>query len=133
MTYALDTNIISYILNGNDRLADTLDSVARAGDTVVLPLIVYYETRRGLLFNEATAKMRAFDRLCSKLDIHKLTKTDMNKAADIYADRKRRGLSIYDADLLIAAQCAAKGHTLVTANTRHFEQIEGLQIVNWVE
>ena len=33
----------------------------------------------------------------------------------------------------IAAFCIVNNYTLVTANTRHFDMIEGVQLVNWVE
>jgi predicted nucleic acid-binding protein len=86
MTYALDTNIISYVINGDAALAGKLGTVTEASDMVILPLMVYYEARRGLLAKKATAKMRLFDALCTKLGINDLTKADMNTAADIYAD-----------------------------------------------
>ena len=132
MTFALDTNIISYVINGNTALASNLESVTQSGDIVVIPLMVYYEAKRGLLANNATAKMQVFDKLCLQLNIQDLTVSDMNTAAAIYADRKSKGKMIDDSDLLIAAQCATQGYTLVTHNTKHFEDIDGLQVVDWV-
>ena len=132
MIFALDTNIISYVLNGNSTLAGKLESVTRSGDNVVIPLMVYYETKRGLLANNATAKMQVFDKLCLRISVYDLTVYDMNTAATIYADRKRKGRMIDDSDLLIAAQCVTQGYTLVTHNTKHFEDIDGLQVVDWV-
>jgi len=63
MIYALDTNTISHVVNGNIALADKLESVTSSGNKVVIPLMVYYEARRGLSANKATAKMRLFDTL----------------------------------------------------------------------
>ena len=57
----------------------------------------------------------------------------MNMASIIYADHKNAGTLIDDTDILIAAQCITHGHTLVTRNTRHFERIKGLQLVDWGE
>ncbi len=37
------------------------------------------------------------------------------------------------ADLLIASISFANRVTLVTRNTRHFKQIPGLKVVNWVD
>ena len=103
MTYALDTNIISYILNGNAFIDERLITVTKSGNKVIIPLIVYYEVRRGLLSNNATKKMRLFEKLCAKLDINNLTKSDINTAAIIYNKHKRSGMLIDDADILIAA------------------------------
>jgi len=131
MIYALDTNIISYVINGDSNLAAELNTVTQSGNKVIIPLMVYYEVRRGLLSKGATVKMRLFDSLCARLGIHDLTKADMDAAAVIYADRKRRGTPIDDGDLLIAAQCVTNGYTLVTNNTKHFQGIDGLSIENW--
>ena len=94
MIYALDTNIISYILNGNAALDERLNSVTKSGDKVVIPLMVYYEARRGLLNNNATNKMRIFEKLCARLKVNNLTTSDMNIAADIYDKHKRAGTPI---------------------------------------
>ena len=133
MTYALDTNILSYILNGNAFLDERLIAVTKSGNKVIIPLIVYYEARRGLLSNNATKKMRLFEKLCAKLDINDLTKSDINTAAIIYNKHKRAGMLIDDADILIAAQCINNNYTLVTNNVKHFISIERLTFVNWME
>jgi len=133
MIYALDTNIISYILNGNTELEGKLDIVTKSGSRVIIPLMVYYEARRGLLASNATKKLQSFDKLCSRLGVNGLNTSDMDTAADIYAKRKRTGTMIDDGDLLIAAQCVTNGYTLITNNVKHFKDIDGLQLVNWVE
>ena len=132
MNYALDTNIISYILNGNTALDKNINAVVSSGNKVIMPLMVYYEARRGLLANNAVNKLRVFDKLCARLSIKFLTQTDMNKAADIYAKRKRTGAMIDDGDLLIAAQCVTNNYTLITNNEKHFKDIDGLKIDNWL-
>ena len=83
--------------------------------------------------NGATTKMRSFERLCAALGVDDLDIEDMDAATDIYADGKNAGRLIEDSDILIAASCLARGYTLVTANTRHFERVDGLQLVNWAE
>jgi len=132
MIYALDTNTISYILNGNAPLAERLDSVIQSGSKVFIPLIVYYEVRRGLLAKNATSKMNAFLKLCTRLDIDGLTIADMNMAATIYAENKQKGRLIEDTDLLIAAQCVTHGYVLVTHNIKHFEGIKNLEFEDWI-
>jgi predicted nucleic acid-binding protein len=97
----------------------------------VIPLAVYYEIQRGLLANDSTNLMRSFEELCEVFGTNDLTKDDMNTAAVIYADRKGKGKSTGDTDLLIAAQCITHGYTLVTNNTKHFDGIDGLNIVDW--
>jgi predicted nucleic acid-binding protein len=47
-TYALDTNIISYFLRGDIKITNEVRAIAKAGDTINIPPIVYYEIRKGL-------------------------------------------------------------------------------------
>jgi len=133
MIYALDTNIISYILNGNISLDAKLNTATKSGHKVIIPLMVYYEARRGLIANKATNKLSAFDKLYARLNVNSLTVSDMNTAAGIYAECKIKGTPIDDADLLIAAQCITNGYTLITNNVKHFKDISGLGIENWMD
>ncbi|GHU53286.1 hypothetical protein FACS1894200_13840 [Spirochaetia bacterium] len=53
-------------------------------------------------------------------------------AARIYADLKKRGLLIEDADILIAAFCIQNDYILVTNNSKHFKNIGNLNSINWM-
>ena len=131
MTYALDTNTISYILRGEGGVKQRWRQEESSGNRTVIPLMAYYEVQRGLLANDANAKMKSFEELCAVLGISELTISDMKNASAIYAILKRQGNLIDDSDILIAAQCIENGYTLVTNNERHFERVDGLQLVNW--
>jgi tRNA(fMet)-specific endonuclease VapC len=133
MIYALDTNIISYMLKDNDIVYERYYDALAHGNCCVIPLMVYYEVRRGLKAVNAAVKLNAFEDVCKALDVDDLTSADMDKASDIYAARKQAGTLIDDADMLIAAQCLTRGYTLVTHNTRHFDGITDLQIIDWAE
>jgi len=133
MIYALDTNIISYVLNGDAVIAGKLNAATQSNVEIIIPLMVYYESRRGLLANNATKKIQVFEKLCKQLSIIDLTAADMDTAATIYAERKRNGKPIDDGDLLIAAQCVTKNYTLITNNVKHFKDIDGLLFENWLD
>ena len=49
--YAFDTNIVSYLLKGNDRIAERIEKEKNEGNTFVIPPIVYYEINNWLLKN----------------------------------------------------------------------------------
>jgi len=54
-----------------------------------------------------------------------------DEAKKIYVNLRRKGFTIGEIDILIAAFCLQFNYTLVTANTKDFINISGLQQVNW--
>ena len=54
-------------------------------------------------------------------------------AVDIYADLRENGKTIGDADILIAAIVMNNNGKLVSNNTKHYKDIKGLKLVNWLE
>jgi predicted nucleic acid-binding protein len=132
MTYALDTNIVSYILRGDSNLQQKIFNLENETDKIIIPLIVYYEIKRGLEASGASLKTMAFNQLCNFIGIVEMSVEDMNTAAIIYANCKKCGSPMEDTDLLIAAQALTRNYTLVTHNTKHFEKVAGLKITDWV-
>jgi hypothetical protein len=54
-----------------------------------------------------------------------------DKATDIYAYCRKKGLPTASIDILIAAYAVLTDSILVTSNEKHFNGIEGLRIENW--
>lgn len=52
-------------------------------------------------------------------------------SGDIYADLRRKGVTIGTSDIMIAGIAIENDLTLVTNNERHYELIQGLAIENW--
>jgi len=50
----------------------------------------------------------------------------------INLDLQSRKITIDDADIFIAGYCIQNNFTLITNNTKHFENIKNLRIENWV-
>ena len=131
MTYALDTNTISYWIKKNMVVAENLNRAIRQGETVVIPPATYYEIRRGFKHKAAPGKEFAFSLMCQSYGIGEMNLAAWEKAADIYAYTRKTGSPIDDTDILIAAFCIVNGYILVTNNTKHFEGIDELNIVDW--
>jgi len=138
MIYALDSNIISFLLrpSRNPHIVQQFEGIIAQGHDYVIPPLSYYEIYWYLLRKGATAQIGIFNELYA----NSFTKISMGeaeiiKAAEIRADLEKRGQPIgnKDADIFIAAHCIVNGYTLVTDNTSDFERIEGLEIVNWKE
>jgi predicted nucleic acid-binding protein len=132
-SYALDTNIVSYYLNGDKRIIDRVNVAITGNDTIVIPPMVYFEIKRWLLLINTKRKLSIFEDIyaCAGIDI--LDKDILDIAASIYVELQKKGASVDDADILIAAYCIKHSHILVTNNIRHFEGINDLQIVNWMD
>jgi predicted nucleic acid-binding protein len=133
MKYALDSNILSYMLRNDDKVFSRYFETLNNGGRCVIPLIAYYEVKRGLKAANATNKLHQFEKFYKALGTDDLSISDMDIATDIYARNKKTGRHIGDSDTIIAASCIARGYTLVTNNVKHFEHIDGLQLVNWTE
>ncbi len=64
-------------------------------------------------------------------DILPLDLDALDISADIYADLRRKGTPLEDADILVAGTALAHDAVLVTRNLKHFERIEGLRLESW--
>jgi len=135
MIYALDTNIISYLL----RRAQNPDVVYRFETEVrvkknyyVIPPVALYEVAWYLLRKNAGAQTLFFRELYDGA----LMRAGMSEdafwlAARIRVDLAQHGQLIDANDVLIAAFCIVNDFVLVTNNLKHFERIDVLQCVNW--
>jgi predicted nucleic acid-binding protein len=129
--YALDSNILSYLLKGDTKILKRVESESLAGSEISIPPIVYYEVKRGLLAVNSVNKMKMFLSLCSENAVGDMNIGVMDIAADIYVSFRKLGRAVEDADILIAAFCLEHGYTLVTHNVRHFEGVKGLKVEDW--
>ena len=132
-TFALDTNIISFLLRHNSAVATRLQQENDRGNMITVPPLVYYEVRRGLISDNSTKRLRSFEYFCEDTSIGEMNLEAYDEAARQYAKLRSIGRPIGDADILIAAFCIVNNCTLVTNNTKHFGLVDGLQIVDWTE
>jgi predicted nucleic acid-binding protein len=132
MTYSLDTNNISYALKQQYGIRTKIIEMLDRGNIIVVPPISFYEIMRGLYANNSKNQINMFNAIFSRFIHDKLDRDDWLKAAEIYAACKQNGRPIADDDLFQAAFCIRHNYTLVTHNTKHFENIPGLFFEDWV-
>lgn len=133
--YCLDTNVISDILRGNELVIQRMNEALDNGCALFISSVVYYEIVRGLKASGAFKRLEEFYETYNDFTPLFLDRDGMEvieKAADIYAEL-HRGQQIEDNDVYIAAIAMVNDCTLVTANKKHFERIDGLRIANWRE
>ena len=129
--WMLDTDTCSYILREHPaQVLGRLDVVPR--DQIELSSVVAAELRNGaerIKSRKLKASIEAW------LGLFTVAPWD-DDAAVAYARARAavevRGKPIGNLDLMIAAHALARDATLVTNNTRHFSQVPGLKIENWV-
>ena len=71
--YALDTNIISFYLRGNAIVIANVEKAINDGNSIVIPPLVYYEVKRGLMLINATKKLEEFEVFCELFPVGELS------------------------------------------------------------
>jgi predicted nucleic acid-binding protein len=130
--YALDTNIVSYYLKGNQTIIDRVANETDNGNFLFIPPIAFYEIKRWLLTINSKKRLALFEAMCSLSGIGSIDRDVLEIASIIYTDLQKRGITVGDNDILIAAYCIGHGFTLVTNNETHFRHIANLKIENWL-
>ncbi len=103
--FTFDTNIFSYYIKGNDKIKNLLEAEILSKNEFIINPITYYEIKRGLIVNDSMKKSVKFNELCNIFGILELSNNVLDDAAYIYADLRKKGKIIEDADILIAATC----------------------------
>ena len=130
MTYLLDSNVIIDLLNGNSNVLAGFKN-AFISDSVRIPDIVYYEVLRGFEYSDPKNQKDGFEIFAKRCGIEYLDLSSLQEAARQYADLRKNGITIDDDDILIGALAIVRGAAVVTNNTKHFSNLNGIQLVNW--
>ncbi|WP_202224102.1 PIN domain-containing protein [Okeania sp. KiyG1] len=95
MNYLLDTNIVSAVVNRNQKIIDKLQEVDVREEDAYISCITFYEVKRGLLYVNATRKLSQFNEFCQEVTILFLDNLEIiEKASEIYIDLRRKGRPI---------------------------------------
>ena len=129
--WMLDTDTCSYILRERpSQVLERLDKVAR--DDVVLSTIVCAELRYGAARLKSKKLAATIEAWLGLFTILPWDDAASKAYARIRAGLEAGGKPIGNLDMLIAAHAVATGAVLVSNNTRHFSQVPGLRIENWI-
>jgi len=129
--YALDSNIVSFYLKGNRNVIENLEKAIGENHSIVITPIAYYEVKRGLVLIDAIKKIKEFENFCGLFQVGEFGDYLLEDAISIYVHERKGKRNIEDADIFIAAFCLYHNYILVTDNTKHFKNINGLHTVNW--
>jgi tRNA(fMet)-specific endonuclease VapC len=131
VSYLLDSNIVSYILKKNATVDQRFREVRRLRQDVFISCITYYEVKRGLLAINATRQLAEFQNFCQIYQVLLIDDLEIiERACEIHLDLQRRGLTIQEQDIFIAATAITRGLILVS-NDSDLLRVQGINLENW--
>jgi tRNA(fMet)-specific endonuclease VapC len=133
VNYLLDTNVCIALINGSSsKVRGRFAQVLRQKAALATSPIVVHELWYGVAKSELAAQnARALAVFLSSLAVVEYSAKDAQAAGEIRAELERMGARIGEYDTLIAGQAYCRNLTLVTANTREFERVRGLNVEDW--
>lgn len=133
MIYAMDTNTIIRLLNHDKSVVAKRDVAVMTGNQFIIPPVVDYEIRRGLLYRPSPKKENLYNSFRNYYGVGSMTSEMWTKAVHVYVDLRRKGFTVGDDDIFIAAFCLVGDYKLITRNIKDFENIDRLQYENWID
>lgn len=130
--YLLDTNILSEMVRNPSGAAATSAASKRSGSIATSPVVVG-ELYFGALMKGSKKLERAIETVLRPIPILTIDEEVALAYARIRRDLERAGTPIGANDLLIAAHALCLDLTLVTANEREFQRVDGLGVENWLK
>ena len=131
--YMLDTNILIFCMkHPHSQCAATLAS--HIGNDVCISVVTYAELEYGIRNSSKPQQNReAIQKILAGI---RILDFDMPAAVHFGAilaelKNKHKEKQNQDRDKMIAAHARSKDFTLITDNTKDFEDISGLSIANW--
>ena len=105
-------------------IVEWVEGLVLSGISVIIPEIADYELRRNLLLEGLTRSLARLDQLKGFLLYAPLTTGVMLKAAELWAEARRRGQPTadpkeLDGDVILAAQALQAGAVVATDNVGH--------------
>jgi tRNA(fMet)-specific endonuclease VapC len=99
---------------------------------VCISSITLAELRFGAETRKSQKLRRAIRSFVRDVEVLPFDETAAERFGEVAADLAQRGTPIGVIDTLLAAHALALGFTVVTNNTRHFGQVAGLKVENWL-
>ena len=121
----VDTGVFIEFLQASDKLHTTLHQLPDDA-ALVISAITLYELNMAATTRE---KLRDVQILTKDLTVLPFTEDVAINAAKIFQHLKRQSKTIELRDILIAATAMVNSLPIVTLNRKHYERIEGLQLL----
>jgi tRNA(fMet)-specific endonuclease VapC len=125
----LDTDICIELLKGNKHIIqrrNQTDSIIGISFMSVAEL--YYGAEKS---TNPSKNLTIIEELLLSLEILQTDIPILKRFGILKSNLQKNGISLPDADILIASTALAKCEKLITGNTKHFKRIPDLAIEDW--
>lgn len=123
VSFTLDTDIVIEALRGNDKVIKKMNDLPIETSICVTGITVY-ELYKGVFSVGEQRREQEVEEFIEHAEVLQLDTDIEKKAGEIYADLRKNGTLINDADILIAATVLSNDSVLVTNNTDHFKRVK---------
>jgi tRNA(fMet)-specific endonuclease VapC len=128
--YMLDADTVSYALRGQGQVAARL--LEHQPSELCVSAITLAELNFGAEARRSQKIRRAIRSFAKDVTVVPFDEASAERFGVVASALSTRGRPIGLYDTLVAAHALALGLTVVTNNTRHFSQVPGLAVENWV-
>ena len=128
--YMLDTDSVSFALRGHGQVGERL--IEHAPSELCVSAITVAELRYGADRRKSAKLHRLIDTFIDTIAVAPFDEAGAATFGKLANRLVKKGRPIGHYDTLIAAHAMSLGLTLVTNNEKHFREVDGLKIENWV-
>jgi tRNA(fMet)-specific endonuclease VapC len=128
--FVLDSNCLIYYFKRQGRVVENLLQIPP--QEIAIPTVALYELETGIVKSRFPERNRSqLEEIVSRITTLPFGLPEARASARIRANLEAKGRPIGPIDILIAGTALSHGATLVSHNTREFERVEGLALVDW--
>jgi tRNA(fMet)-specific endonuclease VapC len=126
----LDSNIAIRLIRRDPKIIG--EFLKHEYESIGISSVVFYELEVGVILKKISkANQQATRDFLEAVQVFDFGAKAAAIAAELAAKRANSGKVVGTEDTFIAAHAIAVNAVLVTANTKHFEGIPGLQLADW--
>ena len=129
----LDSDILSYYFSGNSKIKEKIAETINTGEEIALTIMNVYELLKGFKWRSNKNKELLFNNFLKTISVFSIDDDTINLASTIYANLRKNGITISDADIIISSIIIKNNGKLVTNNIKHYSDIKELKLINWLE
>ena len=127
--YMLDTDTVSFVLRGQGEVGPRL--LEHAPSQICLSSISLAELRCGAEKRRSKRLHQLIDTFTKAVQVVLFDEASATVFGRVATALATKGAPIGTFDTLIAAHALSLNLTLVTNNTKHFQQVVGIKLQNW--